>query len=75
MPGSVVTRQEIVDRHWGKDVLLDTEHGVNTAIRKVRQTLKDDPDNPRCIVGSRVQFRVGCRKRDRPKQFYRSGRR
>jgi hypothetical protein len=28
-----------------------------------------------CIVGSRVQFRVGCRKRDRPKQCDRSGRR
>jgi DNA-binding winged helix-turn-helix (wHTH) protein len=47
--GSVVTRQEIVDRLWGKDVFVDTEHGINTAIRKVRQALKDDPDNPRFI--------------------------
>jgi len=28
-----------------------------------------------CIVGSRVQLRAGCRKRDRPKQCDRSGRR
>jgi DNA-binding winged helix-turn-helix (wHTH) protein len=35
--GAVVTRQEIVDRLWGKDVFVDTEHGINTAIRKVRQ--------------------------------------
>src|ERR1700690_648426 len=47
--GSVVTRQEIVDRLWGKDVFVDTDHGINTAIRKVRQALKDDPDNPRFI--------------------------
>jgi TolB-like protein/DNA-binding winged helix-turn-helix (wHTH) protein/Tfp pilus assembly protein PilF len=47
--GSVVTRQEIVDRLWGKDVFVDTEHGINTAIRKVRQALKDDPDQPRFI--------------------------
>ncbi len=47
--GSVVTRQEIVDRLWGKDVFVDTDHGINTAIRKVRQALKDDPDNPRFV--------------------------
>src|SRR5580692_11265558 len=47
--GSVVTRQEIVDRLWGKDVFVDTEHGINTAIRKIRQALKDDPDNPRFV--------------------------
>jgi DNA-binding winged helix-turn-helix (wHTH) protein len=47
--GSVVTRQEIVDRLWGKDVFVDTEHGINTAIRKVRHALKDDPDNPRFV--------------------------
>jgi TolB-like protein/DNA-binding winged helix-turn-helix (wHTH) protein len=47
--GSVVTRKEIVDRLWGKDVFVDTEHGINTAIRKVRQALKDDPNNPRFV--------------------------
>src|ERR1700735_314762 len=47
--GRVVSRQEIVDRLWGKEVFVDTEHGINTAIRKVRQALKDDPDNPRFV--------------------------
>jgi eukaryotic-like serine/threonine-protein kinase len=46
---SVVSRQEIVDRLWGKDVFVDTEHGINTAIRKIRQALRDDPDNPRFV--------------------------
>jgi len=47
--GSIVTRQEIVDRLWGKDVFVDTEHGINTAIRKIRQALKDDPEHPRFV--------------------------
>lgn len=48
--GSVVTRQEIADRLWGKDIFVDTEHGINTAIRKVRQALRDDPEQPRFIL-------------------------
>ena len=47
--GSVVTRQEIVDRLWGKEVFVDTEHGINTAIRKIRQALRDDPGRPRFV--------------------------
>ena len=47
--GSVVTRQEIIDRLWGKDVFVDTEHGINTAIRKIRQALRDDPERPRFV--------------------------
>ena len=37
--GQVVSRQEIVERLWGKDVFVDTEHGINTAIRKIRTAL------------------------------------
>jgi DNA-binding winged helix-turn-helix (wHTH) protein len=47
--GQVVTRQEIVDRLWGKDVFVDTEHGINTAIRKIRRALRDDPEWPRFV--------------------------
>jgi eukaryotic-like serine/threonine-protein kinase len=47
--GNVVTRQEIVERLWGKNVFVDTEHGINTAIRKVRSALRDNPDHPRFI--------------------------
>lgn len=46
---NVVSRQEIIDRLWGKDVFVDTEHGINTAIRKIRLVLKDDPEQPRFI--------------------------
>ena len=47
--GSIVTRQEITERPWGKDVFVDTEHGINTAIRKIRQALRDDPERPRFV--------------------------
>ena len=47
--GNVVTRQEIAERLWGKDVFLDTDHGINTAVRKVRQALGEDPEKPRFV--------------------------
>lgn len=47
--GHLVTRDEIIERIWGKDVFVDTEHGINTAIRKIRLALKDDPDQPRFV--------------------------
>src|SRR5215472_16616627 len=47
--GQLVTREEIIDRLWGEGVFLDTEHGINTAIRKIRLVLKDDPDRPRFV--------------------------
>jgi TolB-like protein/DNA-binding winged helix-turn-helix (wHTH) protein len=47
--GETVTRVEIAERLWGSEVFVDTEHGINTAIRKVRQALRDDPDQPRFV--------------------------
>src|SRR5271166_2322393 len=47
--GEVVTREEIAERLWGKGVQLDTENAINTAIRKVRLALGDDPAQPRFV--------------------------
>ncbi len=44
--GQIVTRDQIVERVWGKDVFLDTDNSINAAIRKIRQILKDDPERP-----------------------------
>ena len=44
--GQLVTRSEIVDWLWGKDVFVDVETGVNTAVRKIRQALHDSSDAP-----------------------------
>jgi len=47
--GQVVTREEIVDRVWGKSVFLDTDNSINGAVRKIRHVLKDDPEQPRFV--------------------------
>jgi len=47
--GQLVTRADIVARLWGPDVFVDVEMGVNTAISKVRQALRDAPDAPRFL--------------------------
>ena len=39
--GRLLARAEIVERLWGKDVFVDVDTGVNTAIRKIRQALRD----------------------------------
>jgi Tol biopolymer transport system component/DNA-binding winged helix-turn-helix (wHTH) protein len=48
--GQLVTRSEITERLWSSEVFVDTEHGINTAIRKVRQALGDEPESPRYIL-------------------------
>jgi TolB-like protein/DNA-binding winged helix-turn-helix (wHTH) protein/Flp pilus assembly protein TadD len=40
----LVSRSDIITRLWPKDVFVDVETGVNTAIRKIRQALGDSPD-------------------------------
>lgn len=55
----LVSREAIVARLWGKDVFLDTEQGINTAVRKIRQALRDDPEKPRfleTVVGKGYRF-------------------
>jgi TolB-like protein/DNA-binding winged helix-turn-helix (wHTH) protein len=47
--GELVTREQIVERIWGKDVFLDTDNSINGAIRKIRQALRDDAEQPRFI--------------------------
>jgi Tol biopolymer transport system component/DNA-binding winged helix-turn-helix (wHTH) protein len=47
--GDLVTREEIVEKLWGNGVHLDTENAINTAIRKIRLALDDDPARPRFV--------------------------
>ena len=47
--GELVTRAEIVHRLWGPDVFVDVETGVHTAIRKIRQALRDSAEAPAFI--------------------------
>jgi TolB-like protein/DNA-binding winged helix-turn-helix (wHTH) protein len=47
--GQLVSRDQIIEKIWGKGVFLDTEHGINTAIRKIRLALHDDPEKPHFV--------------------------
>jgi TolB-like protein/DNA-binding winged helix-turn-helix (wHTH) protein/Tfp pilus assembly protein PilF len=47
--GQLVTREEIAEKIWGKDVFLDIDNSINGAVRKIRQVLKDDPQEPRYV--------------------------
>ncbi|MGH9866358.1 MAG: winged helix-turn-helix domain-containing tetratricopeptide repeat protein, partial [Candidatus Acidiferrales bacterium] len=48
-PGEVVTREELQAKLWSGDTFVDFEHGLNTAIKKLRQTLGDSAGEPRFI--------------------------
>lgn len=48
--GRLVTRQEILEQVWGKNVFVDIESSINTAVRKLRKALRDDADSPTLIV-------------------------
>jgi len=45
----LVTREEIANLLWGKDVFVDFEMGINTAIRKIRIALEDDSAQPQYL--------------------------
>jgi DNA-binding winged helix-turn-helix (wHTH) protein len=48
-PNEVVTREELRDRLWSDHTFVDFDHGLNTAVNKLRQALADSPERPRFI--------------------------
>ena len=50
-PGELITREEIQQELWPSEseTFVDFEHGLNTAMRKLRQALGDDAERPKYI--------------------------
>jgi DNA-binding winged helix-turn-helix (wHTH) protein len=48
-PGEVVTREELRQQLWADDTFVDFEHGLNAAIKRLRDALGDSADNPRFV--------------------------
>jgi TolB-like protein/DNA-binding winged helix-turn-helix (wHTH) protein len=48
-PGEVISREELQKRIWPADTFIDFDHGVNNAIRRLREALGDSAENPRFI--------------------------
>jgi DNA-binding winged helix-turn-helix (wHTH) protein/Tol biopolymer transport system component len=48
-PGELVTREEIQKRLWPNDTIVEFDHSINSAIKRLRQALGDDAEAPRYI--------------------------
>jgi len=48
-PGEMVTREEMRTRLWPGDTFVDFDHGLNTAVNKLREALGDAAANPRFV--------------------------
>src|SRR6266478_9674444 len=48
-PGEVVTREELYRKLWPDDVFVDFEHSLNSAVKKLRQSLSDSAETPKFI--------------------------
>jgi serine/threonine protein kinase/Tol biopolymer transport system component len=48
-PGEVVTREEIRKRLWPNDTIVEFDHSIGTAIKKLRQALNDEAESPRYV--------------------------
>ena len=48
-PSELVTREEMRHRLWGDDTFVDFDHGLNSAVNKLREALGDSASQPRHI--------------------------
>lgn len=48
-PGELVTRDELRPRLWPVDTFVDFEHGLNAAVKRLRDVLGDSADTPRFV--------------------------
>jgi len=48
-PGELLTREEISRTLWPEGTYVDYEHGVNSAVNRIREALRDTAANPRYL--------------------------
>ena len=48
-PGEIVTREELRKRVWPTDTFVDFDHGINNAIKRLREALGDTAETPRYV--------------------------
>src|SRR5947209_8687261 len=48
-PGELLTRDEIARELWPDGTFVDYDHGVNSAINRIREALGDSASNPRFV--------------------------
>lgn len=48
-PGEVVSREELRQKLWPADTFVDFDHGLNNAVKRLREALSDSSDKPRYV--------------------------
>lgn len=48
-PGEVVTREEMRQKLWPADTFVDFDHGLNSAVARLREALDDSADEPHFV--------------------------
>jgi serine/threonine-protein kinase len=69
-PGEVVAREEIRRRLWPDDTVVEFDHSINAAVKRLRDALRDSPERPRYIetlARRGYRFIAEVRPAERPK--------
>jgi len=48
-PGELITRDQLRSRLWASDTFVDFDHGLNAAVRRLRDALGDSATNPKYV--------------------------
>ena len=48
-PGEVVSREEIRQRLWSDDTVVEFDHSINVAVKRLRDALRDSAEKPRYV--------------------------
>src|SRR5690348_12798750 len=48
-PGELVTRRELCQKLWPADTFVDFDHGLNSAVARLRDALSDSAEQPKFI--------------------------
>jgi TolB-like protein/DNA-binding winged helix-turn-helix (wHTH) protein len=48
-PGEVVTREDIQQKLWPDDTIVEFDHSINASVKRLRQALGDSADSPRYV--------------------------
>ena len=77
-PGELVTREELRLQLWPADTFVDFDHGLNSAVARLRESLNDSADEPRYVETVHAAAIVSsemCRRRIRSQRCRRRARR
>src|SRR5256885_9612520 len=68
-PGKVIAREELREKTWPSDTFVDFDHGINNAIKRLREALGDNAETPRYIetLPRRGYRFIGKLEREAPK--------